>query len=103
MKRKYLTLGLLLASSLLTPSLAKADQPVVTVNATATVSSDTIMLGDIATITPSPMTSPACAKIAATIVGRAPLPGLSRPLNRGDICLKLRANGIDPATVTITG
>lgn len=82
---------------------AFADVPVVTVNPVATVNADYIMLGDISTITPSPLTDKTSAKVASTIVGRSPLPGLSRPLNRGDICLKLRANGIDPATVDLEG
>jgi hypothetical protein len=85
------------------PALAGAALPKVVVHALASVSGDNITLGDIADISPSPQSCKASARIAATIVGRAPLPGQTRPLTRGDICLKLRQAGIDPATVDLEG
>ena len=87
------------------PAIAGAGEsmPKVIVHATAGVDGDNITLGDIADITPSPQTCKASARLAATIVGRAPLPGQTRPLNRGDICLKLRQAGIDPETVDLEG
>jgi len=82
---------------------AMAAQPKVTVRAVAVAQSDFVTLGDIADISPSPQASKASARLAATVVGRAPMPGESRPLTRGDILLKLRQAGINPATVDVEG
>ena len=77
--------------------------PTVKIRATAAVSADTITLGDIAEITPSPAVSKASARLASTSIGRAPLSGASRSLTRGDVVLKLRQAGIDPLSVDLEG
>jgi hypothetical protein len=102
---RLLSFGIAVFIVVASPAIAGAGGPLpkVVVHATAGVDGDNISLGDIADISPSPQTCKASARIAATIVGRAPLPGQTRQLTRGDICLKLRQAGIDPATVDLEG
>jgi len=86
------------------PALTAASapaRPAITVRATANVSDTYFTLGEIADIKCAD--KDLAARLAAAPMGRAPLPGMPRPLTTGDISLKLRQAGIDPATVTLSG
>jgi hypothetical protein len=65
------------------------------------VSGDTFSLGDIATITSTDTSFR--ARLMSAPMGRAPLAGLSRDFNEGDVSLKLRQAGIDPESLSISG
>lgn len=91
-----------LASEPLKPAVKGApERPTVTVHAVASVSDTYFTLGEIADIKGA--APDILAKLSAAPMGRAPLPGQTRPLNTGDICLKLRQVGIDPATISLAG
>ena len=76
-------------------------RPTITIHATASVSDVYFTLGEIADIKGG--APDFAARLAAAPMGRAPIPGTSRPLDTGDIMLKLRQSGIDPATVCLAG
>ena len=63
------------------------------------IAGDKILLGDIASITGSD--SPLIQKLSAIHVGRAPLPGNSRRLDRGMLNTRLKQNRIDPAILVL--
>jgi len=73
----------------------------IVVHPNATVSGDSFVLSDIATVT----SADTAFRIAlmSTPMGRCPLAGLTRPFNEGNITLKLRQAGIDPSTLSISG
>ncbi len=58
-----------------------------------------ITLGSVATL--SGGDKPARLRFAAVLVARAPLPGETRQLTRGDLALKLRQAGINPDTQAV--
>ena len=64
------------------------------------IDGEEILLGDIAKITGS--NSQMIQKISAVMVGRAPLPGNSRPIDRDAINTRLKQNRIDPAQLVLT-
>lgn len=110
MKSAFLlfTLALLICLAPLVPALAAKPaaktaplRPTITVHATASVSDTYFTLGEIADIKGGDPNF--AARLAAAPMGRAPIPGTSRPLDTGDIVLKLRQSGIDPATVCLAG
>ncbi len=90
-----------LSASLFAASLAP--RPKVMVHDSGLAHSNFITLGDIADISPSPRASKASARLAAAVIGRAPMDGATRSFNRGDISLKLRQCGIDPETINFQG
>ena len=63
------------------------------------IAGDKILLGDIASITGSD--SSLIQKLSAIHVGRAPLPGNSRRLDRGMLNTRLKQNRIDPAILVL--
>jgi flagella basal body P-ring formation protein FlgA len=78
---------------------AAADQFTVQVAARATVSGETITLGDIAEITVAPEIRP---QLAAIDLGRAPQPGQARRLSGAWISARLNAQTPLPAAVTVS-
>ena len=90
-----------LSASLFAASLAP--RPKVVVHDSGLTHSSFITLGDIADISPSPRASKASARLAAAVIGSAPMEGATRSFNRGDISLKLRQCGIDPETINFQG
>ena len=90
-----------LSASLFAASLAP--RPKVVVHDSGIAHSNFITLGDIADISPSPRASKASARLAAAVIGRAPMEGAIRSFNRGDISLKLRQCGIDPEGINFQG
>jgi hypothetical protein len=98
MKSLFLAAWLLFAGYV---AAAADSRPLVVLHATAAVSGDSFCLSDIATVT-STNTS-LRAKLMSVPMGRAPLAGLTRQFNEGDVSLKLRQAGIDPETLAISG
>lgn len=76
-------------------------RPTITVRATACVSDAYFTLGEIADIKGGDASF--AARLAAAPMGMSPLAGLSRTLTTGEISLKLRQAGIDPAAVALAG
>lgn len=79
---------------------AAAGKPVVTLQSTAAVAGDTFELKDIAAIQDAGADN---ARIGDAQMGRSPLAGVTRIITCGDVALKLRQAGIDPATIVIQG
>jgi len=67
---------------------------------TVQIDGEKILLGDIARITGS--NSQMIQKISTIMLGRAPLPGNSRRIDRGTINTRLKQNKIDPAELLLT-
>jgi flagella basal body P-ring formation protein FlgA len=63
------------------------------------IAGEKILLGDIANITGGD--SQLIKKLSAIMVGRAPLPGNSRRIDRGTINIRLKQNRIDPAELVL--
>lgn len=83
-----LALGLVLSASAIT----------VTVPSTATVTTEQMLLGDVAVITECPDN---VQKLAQVALGASPQPGLTRTLTPEMIHVRLRQFGFDPATLTL--
>jgi hypothetical protein len=99
MKALFITMGLFI----LPYSLFASAPPLasVSLHPSASVLGDTFSLGDIATITSTDTAFR--ARLMSAPMGRAPLAGLSRDFNEGDVSLKLRQAGIDPERLSISG
>jgi hypothetical protein len=74
----------------------QAEPSLVTLKATAEVSGERILLGDLAEIKGN-------AALSQIDVGPAPLPGRSRTVRRGSVAVQVRAAGIADADVSFTG
>jgi hypothetical protein len=90
-----------LAGILYLQTAVHASTATVNIRPTAIVSGDSFTLGEIATVN-SPDTALRVQILDATM-GRCPLVGLTRPLTLGDVNLKLRQAGVDPATISFIG
>ncbi len=82
-------------------SVKASQRATIVLHAASAVAGDQFYLGDIATITSTDTTFR--TQLMTTPMGRSPLQGYTRQFNEGDVTLKLRQAGIDPAGVTITG
>ena len=91
---------LLLLALLALPAAAAPVHVALKASAAAAPNADGfITLGSVAAI--SGGDKPARLRFAAVLVARAPLPGETRQLTRGDLALKLRQAGINPDTQAI--
>lgn len=78
----------------------RAEMPVqVKVARRATVTGDMIRLGDIAAI--SHPDARRCSVLKGVVIGRAPLAGSSRVLDRGLVRMRLRQHGVDLARIQL--
>jgi hypothetical protein len=88
----------------LLPALASASPVHVSLRASAVVepnAADFVTLGSVADL--SGGTPAERAKLAAILIGRAPMPDETREITRGDLSLKMRQAGLDPIHDAVLG